>query len=72
MVVTSHWITSINVQVDAATTEEPQADLTWLLRRPYAYLRDHCQLAPTDLQEWLQEQAAVPARVHYGHRWGPN
>ena len=48
-----------------------------MLRRPYAYLppeqyRDHCQLAPTDLQEWSQEQAAIPVRVHYKHRWGPN
>ena len=39
MVVTpSHWITSINVRVDAATREEPQADLTWMLRCLYAYL----------------------------------
>ena len=73
VVTPSHWITSINVWVDAATREEPEADLRWILRRPYAYLPpvrylDHCQLAPTDLQEWLQEQAAVPARVHYEHR----
>ena len=57
--------------------EEPQADLTWMLCRPYACLppvkfRDHCQLAPTDLREWLQEQVAVPAGVHYEHRWGLN
>ena len=77
MVVTpSHWITSINVWVDAAAKEEPWADLTWMQWYPYAYLtrvryKDHCHLAPTDLQEWLQEQAAVPARVHLQHRWGP-
>ena len=46
--------------VDAATREEPQADLTRILRRPYACL------------PWLQEQAAIPTRVHYGHRRGPN
>ena len=38
VVTPSHRITSINVRVDAATREEPQADLTWMLRRPYAYL----------------------------------
>ena len=37
----------VNVRVDAATGEEPQADLAWMLRRPYAFLpevkfRDHC------------------------------
>ena len=77
MVAPYHRITSINVRVDAATTEEPRADLTWMLRRPHACLppvryQDHWQLAPTDLQEWLQEQALVPAQVHYEHRWGPN
>ena len=46
-------------------------------RRPYAYLppvqyRDNCHPAPTPLQEWLQEQAAITARVHYERRWGPN
>ena len=55
----------------------PRTDLTWMLRHQYAYLppvqyRDHCQLAPADVQEWLQEQAAVPARVHYEHMWGPD
>ena len=66
----SHWITAINVRVDAVTKEDPHADLTWMLRRPYTFLpplkfRD--QLAPTNLQEWLQEQAAIPARVHNKH-----
>ena len=77
VVTPSHWITSINVRVAVATREEPRADLTWMLRHPYAYLppvqyRDHRQVAPTGLQERLQEQAGVPARVHYEHRWGPN
>ena len=77
MVTPSHWITTINMRVDAATREELQADLTWMLCCPYAFLppvkyRDHCQLAPTNLQEGLQEQAAIPTRVHYKHRWGPN
>ena len=39
---------------------------------PPMKFRDHCQLAPADLQEWVQERAAIPARVHYEHRWGPN
>ena len=39
---------------------------------PRVRYQNHCQLAPTHLQEWLQEQAAVPARVHYEHSWGPN
>ena len=48
-----------------------------MLCRAYACLplvkyRDHCQLAPTDLQEWLPEQAAIPTRVHYKHRRGTN
>ena len=43
----SHWISAINVRVDAATKEEPQAGLTWMLCRHYACLppvkfRDHC------------------------------
>ena len=63
----SHRITAINVRVDAATKEELEMDLTWMLHRPYAFLPpekycDHCQL----------EQLAVPARVQYEHRWGPN
>ena len=46
----SHWITDINVCVDAATQEPPEVDLTWLLRRPYPFLppvpyRDQCQLS---------------------------
>ena len=77
VVTPSHWITSINIQVDAAATEEPRAGLTWMPRRPHACLppvryQDHRQLAATDLQEWLQEQVAVPARVHYGHWLGLN
>ena len=36
---------------------------------PLVKYRGHCQLAPTNLQERLQEQAV---RVHYEHRWGPN
>ena len=27
---------------------------------------------PTDVQNWLLEQAAIPSRVQYEHRWGPN
>ena len=53
-------VSAINVRVDAATKEELQADLTWMLCRR---LQE---------QEWLQEQAAAPARVHYKHRRGPN
>ena len=34
----SHWITDLNVRVDAATQEPPEVDLTWLLRRPYSFL----------------------------------
>ena len=42
--------------------------------RPFAFLpaekfRDHCQLAPSELQDWLHEHAAIPARVHYAHPW---
>ena len=43
----SHWITDLNVRVDAATQEPPEVDLTWLLRRPFSFLppvtyRDQC------------------------------
>ena len=77
VVTPSHWITTINVRLDAATREEPHANLTWMLHRlcaclPQVKSQDHYQLAPIDLQEWLQEQAAIPAWVHYEHRWGPN
>ena len=38
VVTPSHRVTAINVQVHAATMEEPRAELTWMLRRPYARL----------------------------------
>ena len=52
-------------------------DLTWLLRRPFSFLppvayRDQCQLSPTALGDWLQDQASIPARVGYEARWGVN
>ena len=34
----SHWITDLNVRVDAAMQEPPEVDLTWLLRRPFSFL----------------------------------
>ena len=42
-----HWITDLNVRVDAATQEPPEVDLTWLLRHPFSFLppvtyRDQC------------------------------
>ena len=48
-----------------------------MLRHPYTYLppvryRDHCQLSLTYLQEWLRQQAVIPAGVHYEHAWGAN
>ena len=57
LVTPSHCISAINVWVDAATTEEPQADLTW--SRPYSFgpllnFADHCHLVCSDLQEWLR------------------
>ena len=77
VVMPSHRTTAINERVDAATKEEPRADLTWIPHRPYACLPpvkcwDYCQLAPTNLQDWLQEQATIPAWVHYEHQWEPN
>ena len=76
-VVTMHWITDLNVRVDAATQEPPEVDLTWLLRRPYSFLPpvpycDQCQLSPTALSDWLQDQASIPARAAYEARWGVN
>ena len=54
----SHWITDLNVRVDAATQDPPEVDLTWLLHRPFYFLppgtyRDQCQLSPTALSDWL-------------------
>ena len=71
-----HRITAITVRVDVANGEEPQVDLTRMLRCPYACLvqvnfRDHWQLAPTELHEQLHEHAAIPGWVHYEHRLGP-
>ena len=71
----SHWITDLNVRVDAATQEPPEVDLTWLLWRPFSFLppvtyRDQCQLSPTALGDWLQDQASIPARAGYEARWG--
>ena len=73
----SHWITDLNVRVDAATQEPPEVDLTWLLQRPYSFLppvpyRDRCQLSPTALGDWLQDRAAIPARAGYEARCGVN
>ena len=34
----SHQITAINMRVDAVTREERQANLTWMLGHPYAFL----------------------------------
>ena len=47
VVTPSHWITAINERVDAATREELQAEVTWILCWPYAFLpaekfRDRC------------------------------
>ena len=71
----SHWITALNVRVDAATRDPPEVGLTWLLRQPFSFLppvayRDQCQLSPTAPHEWLQKQASIPARVGYEARWG--
>ena len=73
----SHWITDLNVRVDAAMQEPPEVDLTWLLRRPFSFLppvayRDQYQLSPIALAAWLQDQASIPARVGYEARWGAN
>ena len=73
----SHWITDLNVRVDAATQEPPEVDLTWLLRRPFSFLppvtyQDQCQVSPTALSDWLQDQASIPARVGYEAGWGVN
>ena len=73
----SHWITDLNVRVDAATREPPEVDLTWLLRRPYSFIppvpfRDQCQLSPTALSDWLQDRASIPAQAIYEARWGVN
>ena len=34
----SHWITGLNVRVDATTPEPPEVDLTRLLRRSFSFL----------------------------------
>ena len=69
----SHWITDLNVRVDAATREPPEVDLTWFLRRPYSFIprvpfRDQCQLSPTALSDWLQDRASIPAQAIYEAR----
>ena len=73
----SHWITNVNVRVDAATREPPEVDLTWLLRRPYSFIpsvpfRDQCQLSPTALGDWLQDWASIPAQAIHEACWGVN
>ena len=73
----SHWMTDLNVCVDAATQEPPEVNLTWLLRHPCSFLtpvtyRDQCQLSPTALSDWLQDRASIPARTGYEARWGAN
>ena len=66
----SQWITDLNVWVDCATQDPPEVDLTWLLHCPFSFLPpvaywDQCQLSPTALHDWLQDQASIPARVGY-------
>ena len=73
----SHWITDLNVRVDAATREPPEVDLTWLLRRPYSFIpsvpfRDQCQLSLTALSDWLQDRASISAQAIYEGCWGVN
>ena len=73
----SHWITDLNVRVDAATREPLEVDPTWLLSRPFFFLppvtyRDQCQLSPTALSDWLQDRASIPSRVGFEPRWGAN
>ena len=34
--------------------------------------RDQCQLSPTALSDWLQDQASIPACVKYVAQWGVN
>ena len=73
----SHWITDLNVRVNAATQEPPEVDLTWLVRRPCSFIppvpyRNQCQLSPTALSDWLQDRASIPARAAYEARWGVN
>ena len=73
----SHWITDRNVRVDAATQEPTEVDLMWLLCCCFSFLppvtyRDQCQLSPTALGDWLQDQASILARVEDEARWGAN
>ena len=54
----SHWITDLNVRVDAATQEPLEVDPAWLLHRPFSFLppvtyRDQCHLSPTARSDWL-------------------
>ena len=37
---------------------------------PLVAYRDQCQLCPTALHDWLQEQASIPAQVGHEARWG--
>ena len=51
--------------------------MTYLLRRPFSFLppvayRNQCQVSPTELGDWLQDQASIPAWVGYEARWGVN
>ena len=71
------WPRQLNVWGDAATKDPPKVDVTWLLHRPFSFLppvayRDQCQLSPTAVHGWLQEQASILARVGYEARWGAN
>ena len=73
----SHWVTDVNISVDAATCEPPEVDLTWLLRCLFSFLtlvtyRDQCQLCPKTLSDWLKDRASIPARASYEARWGAN
>ena len=70
-----HWITELSACVDVATNDELGPDLSWMLRRRFSFMpvekfRDHYQLALSDLQDWLQAQAAIRAQVRYEHLWG--
>ena len=73
----SHWITDLNVRVDAATREPPEVDLRRLLRHPGSIIppvlyRDQCQLSPTALSDWLQDRASIPAHAAHEARWRMN
>ena len=70
----SHWVTDLNVRVDAATREPLEVDLTWLLRRPFSFIPPGGLPGPVPALSDSAERLVAGSGLHTGYeaRWEAN